>query len=177
MSFQHLNKMKGVIERFGGSVEGIDTNGKALDALCGLQLNVNAFAQDLTLHVSKAERGHVYSGFWDLYIKNQEDNTDLYVLDLLEFSGRRQFDDTDNWKPIGFPFTFCGINCAFIINDFGNERNTGNLMLCKAVPNESDCVGFTADEIEVIKTTIGNEPIKIDFESKCRFYISGVTEE
>lgn len=174
MSFRHLNKMKGVIERFGGSVEGIDTNGKALDALCELPIVAGLELNDVKLKVIKPVEGQIY-GDEDIYSRSP----DGFLLEIQGVQGRASYTSSGDWdsasKPVGQRYTFCGIMCQVLMND-PEKTGTGKLLFAP-VDKTYGPIGFTAEQIETIKTTISSGVQTVDFSTEITTKITGVIEE
>lgn len=175
MSFRHLNKMKGVIEKFGGSVEGIDTNGKALDALCDLPIVAGLELNDVKLKVIKPVEGYVYNGYYDIY----GHSPDGFLLEIQGIQGKAEYTSSGDFdsstEPVGTRITFCGILCEVLIYD-PEKIGTGKILFAP-VDKQYGPIGFTAEQIETIKTTISSGRKYVVFETKIPTYITSVIEE
>lgn len=175
MSFRHLNKMKGVIEKFGGSVDGVDTNGKALDALCGLPIVAGLDLNDVKLKVVKPVEGYGYSGQSNIFAQSP----DGFLVEIQGVQGRANYTSDGNWDsgvyPIGKRMTFCGIMCEVVFYD-PEKSGRGNLLFAP-VDKTYGPIGFTAEQIETIKTTISSEVQTVNFDTKITTKITGVIED
>lgn len=164
MSFRHLNKMRGVIEKFGGSVDGIDTNGKALDALCDLPIVAGLMLNDVKLKVIKVIQGQDYSGY-DIYVNSP----DGFLIEIQGIQGK------EDVAPIGARITFCGILCEVLLND--TEKSGAGKLIFAPVDKQYGPIGFTSEQIETIKTTISSGVQSVNFDIRITTKITSVIEE